>query len=352
MKFKVIYKNYLQPLIVFSPIFVLIALMQLKTANYSKFPEWYKMSTVIHNIFENGIGKSKIFAGNSYIQSGIRTEIVMPEKLDSTYVFARGNTPSVELLLWLYKHQIYPDVIIAELNTRQLLPQYFADFDIYLPDSTGSFDLFKNKTEISLRYFMEKNFTFLTYRITPKDIIYNFRHSDSLKEFAMFLFLPDSSVHKEADFSPWGYTSIPEELEKRYNVLKKTKKYAADYIRRVQGSAPNVNATLNLWKFLIDKFKSHGTIIFLLRLPKDKVIIDAENSITAGYFQGLKAISSETGSYYIDLTSPEYIEDFHSSFIDGAHWNNKGAVKLSELLSIIIKEKIKEIKHGRNGEEK
>jgi len=208
--------------------------------------------------------------------------------------------------------------------------------------------LLKNKIELFLRYSLEKNFSFLTYRTTPKDIIYNFHHSVSFKDFASFLFIPDADIHKEANFSPWGYTSVPDELNKKFNIPKKTKKYAADYIMRVQGSAANIRPTLKLWKFLINEFQSRGTVIFLLRLPKDKVIINAENTITNEYFQGLKRIAADSNVYYIDLTYSEYIDDFRNSFIDGAHWSNNGAVKLSELLSIIIQKKLEK----RNSEKK
>jgi len=336
MKQAGIYKNYIEPIIVFSPILVLIALMQYKTKNFAKFPEWYKMSIVIQNIFEHGIHKSKVFTGNSYVQSGVRPEIVISDKKESVYVFARGNTPSIELMLWLYKHEIFPDVIVAELNTRHLLPQYFADFDIILPDSDEKFDLLKNKIEIYLRYYLERKFSFLTYRTTPKDALYIITHSRSFKNIMTSLFIPVSAYRKEVDFSPFGYTSIPEKPGKNFNVRKKTKKYTVDYIKKVKSSAPNIQATLELWNFLTKKFRQHGTDIILLRLPKSDMIIAGENRLAPEYFVGLRKLAEKNDLKYLDLTTPEYINDFRNCFIDGAHWNNSGAKRLSELLSRII----------------
>jgi hypothetical protein len=337
---KTAYKNYIEPIIVFLPIILLCLAMQYKTSNYSRFPEWYKMSTVIQQVFASGVENTLLFVGNSYTQSAVRPKEIAKQQPLPVYILARGNTPGVELMLWLYKHQIYPKSLLIELNARQLSPQYFADFDILKPNSSNSFDLFKNKTEILLRYYIENYFTYLTYKVSPKDTLYELYNSKSLLVGLKNLFISKNAKHPEAAFSPEGYTYIPEN-SKSFNVSKRTAKYVIDYSKRVGISFPNVPPTLTLWEFLIDKFQKHNTNIVMIRLPKNKKMIDIENKIAPEYFSKLKSIALQNNIPFIDLTSSDNMKKFSSFFLDGGHWSNKGAEKISHLIrKKLLKNKI------------
>ena len=333
------YKNYIEPLIVFSPIIIFILALQYKTSDYTTFPEWYKMSTVIQKVYESNINKTFLFAGNSYTQSAIRPKELKEKKTLPIFILARGNTPAVELMLWLYKNRIYPKTLVVELNARQLSPQYFADFDLLKPDSEDSFDLLKNKTEVFLRYNIENYLTFLTYKVSPKDAFSVLYNSKSPIKLFKFLFIPKNSNHPEAEFSPEGYTFIPPN-SKPFNVEKRTKNYVKDYCSRVKESSPNIDATLKQWQFLIGKFKEHNTQLVLIRLPKNKKMIEIENNLAGKYFNSLKQLAEEKNIPYIDLATAENIEKFNSFLIDGGHWSNKGAVEISQL----IKDKLEKIK--------
>lgn len=329
----VFYKKYFEPWLVFSPILVFCALIQYKTHFYSSItPEWYKMSTVIQQIYENGDDKSTVFMGNSFTQSGINPRIIN-EKEENVFVFGRGGTPSVELLFWLYKNNIFPKTVALELNSRELTTQYFAGFDLLKPETESPFDLWKNKVEVLLRFYTEKGLTFLSYKVTPKDCWRKFKSTHSICEVLKLALAPKRRLIPREYFHNNGFIENPPHLFTAQDIEKNTKSFFKSYKAGVSKSRNCVNPTLELWSFLIPKFLQHKTSIILFRLPKGDQFIEEENRVTATYFSSLKQIAEKNkGVCYLDFSGKEYRVKFSGDWLDGAHWSNQGAKNISTYL--------------------
>lgn len=289
------------------------------------------MSTVIQNAYQCGVKKSTLILGNSYTQTAIDPSVIDPK--GNSFIFARGGTSSVEILLWLYKNGIFPKTVMLELNTRELTNQYFADFDIMKPDSEKIFDLFKNKVEMTLRFNIEKYLTFLSYHVSLKDCLRMLIATKSATRVFELAFYPDKKHPNYASFHSNGFIENNHTNPNCDQKIINTNNYYLDFKKRVYDSKPNIASTLLLWKFLLDEFEKNGSKIILFRLPKNKRFINCENKITPLYFSSLENMASQNNHLsYVDLSLNQYHLKFEKHWTDGAHWDSPGAKQISTLL--------------------
>lgn len=331
----------------FVPVFFLLALLQIKTAAErpeAYNPDWHRLSKALNEAVANGLEKSALIVGNSYVYTSID-----PERLNGGelryFNFARGGTASLETLGWLQERGIFPRRLLVELSEAQAAARYPARFDVIPtePDG-GSWQTFVTGIEIGLRYAIERNFSLATYALNVQDVANRWRAATSPFSFFAYLFRPDPAKAAVLGKVRYRYheNGFVEDLREysEEEIAERTRKETAGSDGLMASKAPFAAADAEAFRRYAAHFTARGTEIVFFRLPKHPDVIAAENRRVPEPFEAARDLARENPLVrFVDLCGPEDLTRFVPYLSDGGHWTSSGAALVSEELDARLRVK-------------
>jgi hypothetical protein len=319
------------------PFLALLALLQFKTMAERPpvfDPDWHRLSKVLNDAVNHGLGRSALIVGNSYVYTSID-----PARLhggDVRYFnFARGGTASIETMGWLSRHGVFPRRLLVELNEAQAAASYPGRFDLIPTDPEGGrWQTFTTGVEIILRYAIESRFSFATYSLNVEDAANRWRAAVSPLTFIASLFTPDPAKVGVLGDVRYRYHGDGFVEDKRVysteEIARRTVKETSGSDGAMAAKAPFAASDARDLRRYARLFASHGTEVVFFRLPKHPDVIAAENLHVPEPFDAARELAARDPNVrFIDMSGPEDVTRFLPYLSDGGHWTAAGAALVS-----------------------